>query len=167
MTLKIVAGLTGALALLALAGCDAAPATPEATDTAPAMEAPATTPAAADAAAPAGATAPEGTPAASGAPAFAAIYPGGTLDAPAAQGANGSDRGGMVTYTTEASPQEVIDFYKAHAQTAGLETKVALAQGPMMSYAAGNASNGADMQVIAEALPSGGASVQLSWSAGG
>ena len=70
----------------------------------------------------------------------------------------------MVTYTTQATPEQVIEFYKARAVEAGLETKVALAQGPIMSYAAGDGS-GADLQVIAQALPDGGASVQLSWSA--
>ena len=164
MKLNSVAGLVGVLTLTALSGCDAGAPPAEEDATAAVQPAAPVEPAAASDAAVAVAAEQPALPAAGGAPAFAAIYPGGTPDAPIAEGVNGDSRGGMVTYTTQATPEQVIEFYKARAVEAGLETKVALAQGPIMSYAAGDGS-GADLQVIAQALPDGGASVQLSWSA--
>ena len=140
MKLNSVAGLVGVVVLTVVSGCDAGPPPAEG-DAAAASQppAPVETAAATDAAVAVAAEQPA-LPAAGGAPAFAAIYPGGTPDAPVAQGVNGDSRGGMVTYTTQATPEQVIEFYKARAVEAGLETKVALAQGPIMSYAAGDGS---------------------------
>lgn len=120
-------------------------------------------------AAPAPAAAPvpaAGSPAAPGSPAFASLYPGGSLDAPAVTASSAAGPGGLATYTTEADPDTVIAFHRAQAEAAGLSSAMAMNQGDARAYGAANPATGASLQVVASATGPGSTSVQLSWSAG-
>lgn len=107
-------------------------------------------------------------PAASGAPDFAVIYPGGEPEGPAtlAQGPTGP--GGLLTFTTDATPDAVVDFYKQRAEAAGLKAITAMNQGEARAYAAGDGVDGRGklLSVVASPVGTGPTSVQLSWSAG-
>lgn len=107
-----------------------------------------------------------GSPAAPGAPAFASLYPGSSLDAPAVTASSAAGPGGLATYTTEADPDTVIVFHRAQAEAAGLSSAMAMNQGDARAYGAANPASGASLQVVASATGSGSTSVQLSWSAG-
>ncbi len=159
------AGLMASLCLgsAVLSACgEAKPDTDAAAAEAASTEAADASPAAA---APAAASEPA-APASSGAPAFAVLYPGAEADNPATLGANGADRGGMIDFTTDASAEQVVAFYKARAAASGLETKVSMNQeGGVENYAAGHPSNGAMLTVVATPVD-GRTSVNLSWSAG-
>ncbi|WP_312597201.1 hypothetical protein, partial [Brevundimonas sp.] len=139
-----------AVVLFGLAGCDRAnaPAQPSAKAEAVAPSAPAErkeagSPAPLAAPAPAAESAPA-------TPAFAPLYPGARIDgAPlAADGAAGP--GGLVTFTTDASPDEVVAFYRQRAEAAGLKSVTGMNQGEARAYgAAGDAADGPSLQVVA------------------
>jgi len=101
-----------------------------------------------------------------GAPEFAAIYPGGMVEAPPTLAGGDAGPGGLVTFTTEATPEAVIAFYKQRAEAAGLASVMSMNQGDSLAYGAAEVSNGATLQVVATALEKAPTSVQLTWSAG-
>lgn len=162
-----------ALAALALAAAACHPANQPAEPAPDAPTAAATTPAAptsaAAAAAPSvAATAVEPRPPLPGAPAYAAIYPGGELDGSPTAASGSAGDGGLVTFTTEASPDAVVAFYKSRAEAAGLTSTLGMNQGDARAYgAAGAGADGASLQVVASPASEGETSVQLSWSEGG
>ena len=104
----------------------------------------------------------------SGPPAFAAVYPGGAIDESADGVSPGSsDRGGLITFTTAATPDAVVEFYKRHAEAEGLKPVMAMSQGDTRAYgAAEGGEKGASVSVVASPVE-GATSVQLTWSAGG
>ena len=104
--------------------------------------------------------------AAPGAPAFASLYPGATLEAPAVTASSATGPGGIATYTTDADPDAVIAFHRAAAEAAGLASSMEMNQGEARAYAATNAETSANLQVVASSTEAGPTSVQLSWSAG-
>ena len=108
------------------------------------------------------------TPAANGAPSFAVVYPGGELDAPATLAQSPTGPGGILTFTTTAAPDAVVDFYKQRAEAAGLQAINAMNQGEARAYSAGDGVDGRGqlLSVVASPLEGGPTSVQLSWSAG-
>lgn len=154
-------------AALALAGCGQSPA-PEA---AAANEASADTAArVAAAASPAESASPAAPsmPAAPGAPSFAVVYPGGTVSGPAtvAQGPDGP--GGILSFTTDATPDTVVAFYRQRAEAAGLASVMAMNQGEARAYgAAADDGSGKLLRVVATPVENGPTSVQLDWTAGG
>jgi len=81
---------------------------------------------------PRGAEAAEAAP--SGPPAYAAAYPGAEFNPSGAA----TDLGGSVTFTTDDSPEAVINFYQAKARDSGLATVSALKQGQAQAYGAGD-----------------------------
>lgn len=101
-----------------------------------------------------------------GAPAFAAIYPGGAIETPPTVASGPSGPGGIVSFTTEAKPEAVIDFYKQRAEAAGLASVMAMNQGDSQAYGAAEVTNGATLQVVATAMEDAPTAVQLTWSAG-
>jgi hypothetical protein len=106
-------------------------------------------------------------PAAEGAPAFAVIYPGGTLDGPATVARNPDGPGGIISFTTDASPAEVIAFYRLRAEAAGLKSINTMNRGASMGYGAGGADGrGRNLSVVATSVEGQPTSVQLSWIAG-
>ena len=75
--------------------------------------------------------------------------------------------GSLVTFTTTASPDEVVAFYRERAEKAGLRSVAGMNQGETRAYgAAADAVNGASLQVVATPTETGETSVQLGWSAG-
>lgn len=106
-------------------------------------------------------------PAAPNAPAFAVLYPNARVDgAPTlADGAGGP--GGIVAFTVDADPDQVVAFYKQRAEAAGLTSVMGMNQGDTRAYgAAGPTATDAALQVVASPTDGGGASVLLTWSAG-
>jgi hypothetical protein len=151
------------MAALALAGCSQAPAeeTPAAAEAAPAAEA------AAPAAATPTVTAGTATPAAPGAPAFAVVYPGGAAEGPATIARGPDGPGGILSFTTDATPDAVIDFYRQRAESAGLASVMAMNTGDARAYgAAASDGSGKLLRVVATPVEDGPTSVQLDWTAG-
>ncbi|WAC60365.1 hypothetical protein [Brevundimonas sp. SL130] len=157
---------SAALVCLCLAGCDdrskAEQAPVEAAAAAPREK---TAPAVTDA--PATPEPAVAVPAAPGAPAYAALYPGAALDQPATTAAGPDGEGGLVTFTTAATPDDVVAFYRTRAEEAGLTSVMGMNQGDARAYgAAGGQAGSANLQVVAAPGEGGATSVQLSWSAG-
>jgi hypothetical protein len=164
MTLRLAA--VAAVVLFCIAGCDrsAKPAEPKAAPDAPAVVAGTPTPDQAprvdDIPAPAG-------PAVDGAPAFAVLYPGAQVEGQPLASGGEAGPGGLVTFTTTASPDDVVAFYRERAETAGLRSVTGMNQGETRAYgAAGEHTDGPSLQVVAAPTDTGETSVQLSWSAG-
>lgn len=105
-------------------------------------------------------------PLVTGAPAFAVMYPGGTIEAPATLATGAAGPGGLVAFRTDAGPEEVVAFYRAHAEAAGLSSVMAMNMGDARSYGASEPETGANLQVVASPVEGGQTSVQISWSAG-
>jgi len=136
--------------------------------------------AAAEAAAPAAVAAPtltpdsvapaaaEARPAAANAPAFAVIYPGAQLKGPATVAQGPAGPGGIVQFTTDASPAAVIAFYRQRAEAAGLKSINSMSSGEAQAYSAGDGADGRGqlMQVIATRIEGGPTDVQLDWTTG-
>ena len=98
-------------------------------------------------------------------PAFAADYPGArpspAPDEPA------TDLGGSVSFTTDDSPEAVIEFYEARAREGGLSTVSALKQGETQAYAAVDSEGrGATLRVVAAPAEGddGQTQVSVSWT---
>lgn len=168
MTFRLA--VSAAVVLFCLAGCDRradAPAAPvDAVDVADAPP-PAVAPADTPVDAPVTASAPAVAPIAPGAPAFAVLYPGAELDAPPTVADGDAGPGGLATFRTTASPDAVIEFYRARAEAAGLRSVMGMNQGEARAYgAAGEGGNGATLHVVAATEEGAETSVQLSWSAG-
>lgn len=132
---------------------DAAPA-PGATEAAlPAAPAPAATPSAA----------PE--PAAADAPEFAVIYPGGAPKAPATPAMSPAGKGGILEFTTDATPDQVVAFYRQRAEANGLKPINAMSREAARGYAAGDG-GGRLLNVVATPVDGGPTDVLLTWSGG-
>ena len=158
--MKRTLAATALMATLAMAGCSQPPA-----DEAPAPEAVT----AADAAAPVAAAPTEtvamATPAAPGAPTFAVVYPGGDIDGPATVARGPDGPGGILSFTTDATPDDVVDFYRQRAEAAGLASVMAMNTGDARAYGAGDGS-GKLLRVVATPVEDGPTSVQLDWTTG-
>nr|WP_312054976.1 hypothetical protein [Brevundimonas diminuta] len=149
-----------------LAACDdRSQAAPEAESPAIAVAEPAT--GAAPAASPVAPAPATPATAIEGAPTFAALYPGAQTDAAPVAASGPDGPGGIVTFTTEATPDAVIDFYRQRAEKAGLSPIMAMNQGEARAYgASARTEKGASLQVVAAPGEDGLTSVQLSWSGG-
>ncbi|MRL70186.1 hypothetical protein [Brevundimonas sp. SPF441] len=163
MTLRLAA--SAVVVLFCLAGCDRS-AQPVEAKAAPDASAPAvsdvTPPAAAAPAVGGGAAS-----AADGPPSFAVVYPGAQVDGQPLAAGGEAGPGGLVTFTTTASPDDVVAFYRERAEKAGLRSVAGMNQGDTRAYgAAADAVNGASLQVVATPTETGVTSVQLGWSAG-
>jgi hypothetical protein len=106
-------------------------------------------------------------PAAPGAPAFAVVYPGGEVSGPAtvARGPDGSP-GGILSFTTEATPDTVVAFYRQRAEAAGLSSVMAMDQAGARAYGAVAQDRGDKLHVVATPVADGPTNVQLDWTAG-
>ena len=151
------------MAALVLAGCSQAPAdeAPAAAEAVPAVDA--AVPAVAAPAVAAGAAA----PAAPGAPAFAVVYPGGAAQGPATVARGPDGPGGILSFTTDATPDAVVDFYRQRAEAAGLASVMAMNTGDARAYgAAASDGIGKLLRVVATPVEDGPTNVQLDWTAG-
>lgn len=168
MTLRRAA--TAAVVLFCIAGCDRtaqpvdAKQAPDAAAPAVVAGTPTPTP---DPVAPSDDAPVAGATAVDGAPAFAALYPGAQVEGqPLLAGGEAGD-GGLITFTTDASPDQVVAFYRERAEAAGLRSVTGMNQGEARAYgAAGDQANGPSLQVVAAPTDAGVTSVQLGWSAG-
>jgi hypothetical protein len=167
MTLRWAAA--AAVVLFCLAGCDrtAKPAdakqAPDAAAPAIVADTPTPNPVGPSDEAPpvAGASAPDA------APAFAALYPGAQVEGRPLQAGGEAGAGSLVTFTTDATPDQVVAFYRERAEAAGLRSVTGMNQGAARAYgAAGDQANGPSLQVVAAPTDAGTTSVQLGWSAG-
>lgn len=163
MTLRLAA--PAVVVLFCLAGCDRS-AQPVEAKAAPEASAPTvsdvTPPAAAAPAVGGGAAS-----AADGPPSFAVVYPGAQVDGQPLAAGGEAGPGGLITFTTSASPDDVVAFYRERAEKAGLRSVAGMNQGETRAYgAAADAVNGASLQVVAMPTETGETSVQLGWSAG-
>jgi len=159
--MKRTLAAAGLMAALTMVGCSQAPA----------EEAPAAAAAAVDAAAPAAPASAEpaasAAPAAAGAPAFAVIYPGGAPSGPATVARGPDGPGGILSFTTDATPEVVVDFYRRRAEAAGLASVMAMNTGEARAYgAAASDGSGKLLRVVATPVEDGPTSVQLDWTAG-
>lgn len=138
-------------------------------------EAPAAAEAAVETAAPAEAPAARGAepaqpaqPAAAGAPSYAVVYPGGEVTRPSTVAQGPAGPGGIVEFTTDATPEAVVAFYKKRAEAAGLKPITSLDQGRVKAYSAGDGADGRGqlIEVVATSVENSPTSVQLSWTTG-
>jgi len=150
-------------AAIVMTGCDSnankEAAAVEATPTDGATEA-------AAAAGPAAATATTtAEPAAPNAPEFAVIYPGGAPKSAAISAQGPAGPGGMLDFTTDATPDEIVAFYRQRAEAAGLKPINSLNRGEARAYSAGD---GGTRLLTVVVTPVDGApnDVQLSWTSG-
>jgi len=147
---------------MAMAGCGQAPA-----DEAPAAAAEAVVAADAAAGAAPAETAAVATPAAPGAPVFAVVYPGGTAQGPVTVARGPDGPGGILSFTTEATPDAVVAFYRKRAEAAGLASVMAMNTGEARAYgAAAEDGSGKLLRVVATPVENGPTSVQLDWTNG-
>lgn len=156
------------MATLAVAGCDRPSAGEAPADAGAAAAADGATPAT-DAPAPrvATPTTAAATAAAPGAPAFAVVYPGAEVSGPATVARGPEGPGGILSFTTEATPDAVIDFYRQRAEAAGLASVMAMNTGDARAYgAAAGDGSGKLLRVVATPVEDGPTSVQLDWTAG-
>ncbi|WP_439470977.1 hypothetical protein [Brevundimonas sp.] len=119
---------------------------------------------AAEAAGPASAAS-AAAPASADAPDFAVIYPGAEATGPATTAQGPAGPGGILNFTTEATPDEVVAFYRARAEAAGLTSINAMNRGDARGYAAGDTRNRL-LNVVATPVEGSPTDVQLSWSSG-
>jgi hypothetical protein len=162
--MKRTLAATALVAAMALAGCSppAGEAAPAAAEAEPAAEA-----AAPAAAAPAESPAAAAAPAAPGAPAFAVVFPGGTAQGPVTVARGPDGPGGILTFTTDATPDAVVAFYRQRAEAAGLASVMAMNTGDARAYgAAAGDGSGKVLHVVATPVEGGPTSVQLDWTNG-
>ena len=106
-------------------------------------------------------------PAAPGAPAFAVVYPGGIDRGPVTVARGPDGPGGILSFTTEATPDAVVAFYRQRAEAAGLASVMAMNTGEARAYgAAAGDGSGKLLHVVATPVEGGPTSVQLDWTNG-
>lgn len=164
--MKRMLAVAGLATAMTVAGCQ------NADNAAGTTEAPAAAEVATDAAVAAApdaiAPAARAAPAAQGAPAYAVVYPGGAPKGAAAAGQSPAGPGGMLEFTTDATPDQVIDFYRERAETAGLKPINTMNRDDARGYSAGDGADGAGklLNVIATPVDGGTTDVLLTWSNG-
>lgn len=167
---RIIAGGASVAALMAVGlvlvacGGDAEPEAPAAAEAAVSVDAPAV----ADAPSAAASTNAGTVPAAPDAPDYAVLYPEATPVGPATVARGPSGPGGIATFTTPATPDAVVAFYRQRAEAAGLVTIASMNQGGASAYSAGDGASGTGklLSVVATPGEDGPTNVQLSWTAG-
>ncbi len=96
-------------------------------------------------------------------PDFAPLYPDAKIETDVAEVGNDKADGGTLVYEVEASPAEVVAFYKEKSAAAGFKTEMDANMGPAHMFAASDKASGKALQVIASDAGAG-ASVQLIWA---
>lgn len=95
-----------------------------------------------------------------GLPDYAPLYPGAEV-VTSITSEDAKSRGGMITYRTDAAPEEVVAFHRRAA--AGLPGAAEAGDGGTRSFGAGDLDGSRSVQVVA--APVGDlTTVQLSWS---
>lgn len=104
-----------------------------------------------------------GAATASGQPDFAPTYPGGQVQSTASGIGNAQANGGMVVFTTAASPDQVLTFYRGKALASGLKTQLDANMGAARQFAASDEATGRGLQVIVSGQ-AGASQVQVIWA---
>lgn len=160
MTALLTALLTAGAGL---ASCDRETDSASAKVESPSARVEAETPAVATPAAPEAAPLPAGE-AIEGAPAFAVVYPGGVVETTPLTPVAAGGAGGGVIFTSDASPDDIVDFYRRKAEAAGLASVMSLNQGETRGYGAAHAHGGEGLKVVAYPIEPGRTSVQVTWT---
>jgi len=95
-----------------------------------------------------------------GPPAYAQVFPGAVVSQNVT-GTNAGHVGGMVAFTTKASPEAVLDFYRKAAKAAGLTPTADTVDGQLHTFVAGGPGGTQAMSVSAAPSAGGGSLVQL------
>jgi len=95
-------------------------------------------------------------------PSYLPLYPGAKVTASfTGSGKDGS--GGVVTFSANAAPADIINFYKPKLTTAGMAQTASMEMGATTTYVAANEASKRSVSV--SATKSGdGTTVQLTWS---
>ena len=102
------------------------------------------------------------------APAFAVYMPGSEPDAEPTLALGPAGPGGMVEFSSPASPEAVIAFYRQRAEEGGLSTVATMNRDGTLSYTASDGLSGQGQLLNVVASPAGESRsrVHLDWSAG-
>lgn len=101
---------------------------------------------------------------ANGAPLFASLYPDAVLSKPVLNATEAGLRGGMAEFTTEATADDVVSYYRQLAESEGLAMVMEMNQGHARAIGA-RGGEGSELQVVAAPMEDGNTSVQLTWQA--
>jgi len=107
-----------------------------------------------------------GSASAASVPSYVSVYPGAKVTSTVI-GAGGGNGGGMVIYTTDASPDAVIAFHKKQAEGAGLKQTVDMNMQGTLTYAATDEKTKHSMQVTVTKADGGMTQAEAVWSSGG
>lgn len=107
---------------------------------------------------------PAGTALANGAPLFASLYPNAVLSKPVLNATEAGMHGGMAEFTTEATADDVVTYYRQLAESEGLAMVMEMNQGHARAIGA-RGEQGSELQVVAAPMEDGNTSVQLTWQA--
>jgi hypothetical protein len=92
-------------------------------------------------------------------PSYAPMFPGATVEATV----TAPNQGGMVTFKTSASTQEVIAFYKKSAAGAGFKDNLDMTSGDTVTFSASNPNGSHTFNVVATKSDDG-THAQVTWN---
>ncbi len=101
-----------------------------------------------------------------GAPAFAVIYPGARVEPTPLLTSGPGEVGGGIVFTSEASPDDIVGFYRRGAEAAGMTQVMAMNNAETRAYSATKGPGGASLTIVAHPLEDGQTSAQLTWTVG-
>lgn len=101
-----------------------------------------------------------------GAPAFAVIFPGATVEPTPLLTSTPGGAGGGIVFTSSASPDDIVRFYRQGADEAGMTQVMALNTGDTRAYSATKGPGGASLTIVAHPVDEGQTSAQLTWTVG-
>jgi hypothetical protein len=101
-----------------------------------------------------------------GAPAFAVIYPGARVEPTPLLTSGPGEVGGGIVFTSEASPDDIVGFYRRGAEAAGMTQVMAMNNAETRAYSAAKGPGGASLTIVAHPLEDGQTSAQLTWTVG-
>ena len=107
---------------------------------------------------------PTGAALANGAPLFASLYPDAVLSKPVLNATEAGMHGGMAEFTTDATAEDVVTYYRQLAESEGLAMVMEMNQGHARAIGA-RGHEGSELQVVAAPMEDGNTSVQLTWQA--
>lgn len=107
---------------------------------------------------------PTGAALANGAPLFASLYPDAVLSKPVLNASEAGTRGGIAEFTTGATADDVVSYYRQLAESEGLAMVMEMNQGHARAIGA-RGEQGSELQVVAAPVEDGTTSVQLTWQA--
>ncbi|MDP1630771.1 MAG: hypothetical protein Q8L66_05065 [Caulobacter sp.] len=103
--------------------------------------------------------------AASGLPDFAPLFPGARVSSTVSGVGSGARNaeGGSVVFTSDKTPRQIIDFYKARAAATGLASAMDADMGAALMFVGQNKADKRGVQVMASP-EGGGSTVTVTWT---